>query len=1073
MRLWSILSRSYLRLDAHPPQIPQDTVRLDPLEPRVLLSANVSWTPLNEPGVGGQVTSLSVSPFDSNRILVGGDMLGIGLSTDGGDTWNETAGLKGGGQTVEQFTWVDADTVWAGTARGPYKSDDGGLTWTSKRSGFPSFVGLGFTAPVQKILIDPNNSSRVLAFIGNFRRFNSNNGYTDLGEVWESTDGGENWAQKSTIAAGKHIEQAVYKDNNTIYAIADGKFYRSSDDGSTWGQFGTGLVGSAKWVTKSPTSNSTVWVSTTDGIYKSTDSGANFTKTSSGLPTSGDFRVVEVDQENDGRDVLYANVLDNGTNRAIYVSTNGGTSWTKGSTSYPGNAYFNGSPKVLTIDPNDSDRMFFGSNESIYRTANATSSWVVTSNESSGNGFFTGNGYSGLVAEDFVFNPFDPNESALAALDSGKWFSTDDLQTWKFAKSGYNQGVDRFNGAQTVAFTDTSGANQVIYLASGQFNGNTKLNKTINGGASWTTQSLPSGTTSDIRGLHANFNSGQTNQVWIVRKDSSGNGDVYRSNSSGDSGTWTEVGANIGNAQIITTDFSASNGATFYVGADGGVFKTTDGTNFTKVGAGGPNDVLEITIDPNDSTVLWVADDDTGLWRWNGSSWSQRATSNKIRDVAVDPTDSNRVFYATDEDPFKSNTGESGVWMSETGGGSGSFTQVNQGLRNLRVQTLAFKPGTSTLIAGTNGSGYYRADVGAVYQQASDANNLVSIEAENFDANVGGATDAWTKETGGSGGFHLNSGPDNGNTFNSNYTTSSPRVSYEVNFTQTGTHYVWIRGKAGGSSTGASDSLHVGLDGAAVSTADRITGFNSSFGWKSATMDSGSRATINVTTAGVHTVDVYMREDGFDFDKIVLTTSSSYTPSGNGPAQSERSQPVTTLVDDNFNGTANGAIPTGWARDTGGGSVGVVEFPSVSNKSLRLHDTKNFDGTSATRTFTPANGVVTTEFRFRQSDQDNWTRLQLRSGGTTAIDLRTSGGNIAIEGSSGTTNLLNYASNTWYDIKIVADTNAGTFDVFINDILEASNVAFKNSVTSIDRFHINTGTGAVTNVWIDDLTITA
>jgi hypothetical protein len=39
----------------------------------------------------------------------------------------------------------------------------------------------------------------------------------------------------------------------------------------------------------------------------------------------------------------------------------------------------------------------------------------------------------------------------------------------------------------------------------------------------------------------------------------------------------------------------------------------------------------------------------------------------------------------------------------------------------------------------------------------------------------------------------------------------------------------------------------------------------------------------------VHTINVWMREDGFVFDKLVLTTSATYTPTGSGPPSSPRS----------------------------------------------------------------------------------------------------------------------------------------------------------------------------------------
>ena len=43
------------------------------------------WRPVKEPGCGGWMTSVEVSPFDSKHILVGGDMLSIGLSHDRGE----------------------------------------------------------------------------------------------------------------------------------------------------------------------------------------------------------------------------------------------------------------------------------------------------------------------------------------------------------------------------------------------------------------------------------------------------------------------------------------------------------------------------------------------------------------------------------------------------------------------------------------------------------------------------------------------------------------------------------------------------------------------------------------------------------------------------------------------------------------------------------------------------------------------------------------------------------------------------------------------------------------------------
>lgn len=57
-------------------------------------AADLLWTPLHEPSAGGWITSLAVSPHDHNRILIGGDIIGIGLSDDRGESWQGTFGLK-------------------------------------------------------------------------------------------------------------------------------------------------------------------------------------------------------------------------------------------------------------------------------------------------------------------------------------------------------------------------------------------------------------------------------------------------------------------------------------------------------------------------------------------------------------------------------------------------------------------------------------------------------------------------------------------------------------------------------------------------------------------------------------------------------------------------------------------------------------------------------------------------------------------------------------------------------------------------------------------------------------------
>src|SRR5262249_44522953 len=117
---------------------------------------------------------------------------------------------------------------------------------------------------------------------------------------------------------------------------------------------------------------------------------------------------------------------------------------------------------------------------------------------------------------------------------------------------------------------------------------------------------------------------------------------------------------------------------------------------------------------------------------------------------------------------------------------------------------------------------------------------------------------------------------------NSGYQTTSPELQYQVQFTTPGTYYVWVRAWADDDND---NSVHVGLDGQAVESADRVsTNQYGGWVWFDTTM-AGAVATLVVPSAGVHTINVWMREDGFRLDRLLLTTNGSAAPSGDGPPE--------------------------------------------------------------------------------------------------------------------------------------------------------------------------------------------
>ena len=160
-----------------------------------------------------------------------------------------------------------------------------------------------------------------------------------------------------------------------------------------------------------------------------------------------------------------------------------------------------------------------------------------------------------------------------------------------------------------------------------------------------------------------------------------------------------------------------------------------------------------------------------------------------------------------------------------------------------------------------------------------EVNGQVTIEAERYDVRIPRSGQDWVTESalaGYSSTGYVHAMPNLGVNINTGYVTTSPELVYNVGFTTPGTYYVWVRGQA---DTTSDDSVHVGLDGVGVPTADRIGDFPATWGWLRDTMDAVP-ATLTITTPGLHTIHLWMRQDGLRVDQILLRLDSSATPPG-------------------------------------------------------------------------------------------------------------------------------------------------------------------------------------------------
>lgn len=229
------------------------------------------------------------------------------------------------------------------------------------------------------------------------------------------------------------------------------------------------------------------------------------------------------------------------------------------------------------------------------------------------------------------------------------------------------------------------------------------------------------------------------------------------------------------------------------------------------------------------------------------------------------------------------------AWTQSTQAGLEAFINVDfagehtlnvyMGKDGLRLDKIVLVSDSSWIPAATGPEESARGIFG---QEDSSGHDLVAIEAEHFHGQHQPGIHKWKPDyqPGFAAGAALRALPDNGTEFVELHL--APRLDYNVDFGLPGTYYVWVRGYSADEND---DSVNVGVDGTSYGTAERIT-FNThnTWEWSGRSFDN-SVATIEIPSAGIHTVNLWMHKDGLRVDKIVLSASPAFQPSDSGPEE--------------------------------------------------------------------------------------------------------------------------------------------------------------------------------------------
>jgi photosystem II stability/assembly factor-like uncharacterized protein len=260
---------------------------------------------------GKSIRALAMAASDT-KTLVAGALDGIYRTRDGGDTWTRIspehhAEIK----NVESVAIDPAnpDIIYAGTWHLPWKTDDGGKTWHSIKKGVID------DSDVFTILIDSQNpaSLYISACSGIYRS-------ETAGEMFRKIQGIPYSARRTRML------QMDPTDHKTVYAGTTEGLWKTTDGGANWKRTtGSNLV--INDVMIDPRRPQHVLLATDrSGVLASDDGGMTFTAVNRGF-THRQVATLLVDRRD--KSIVYAGLLNDKEFGGVFVSRDTGQSWTQ------------------------------------------------------------------------------------------------------------------------------------------------------------------------------------------------------------------------------------------------------------------------------------------------------------------------------------------------------------------------------------------------------------------------------------------------------------------------------------------------------------------------------------------------------------------------------------------------------------------------------------------------------------------------------------------------------------------------------------------------------------------------
>lgn len=401
---------------------------------------------------------------------------------------------------------------------------------------------------------------------------------------------------------GRIVDIEMPRNSTSIIyaAAASGGIFKSNDFGATWSPiFDASVSLSMGDIEIDPNNDNTIYAGTGEpntgggsitydgnGVYKSTDAGNTWTNI--GLKNVGTIGKVNVAKTNSS--IIYVaavgNIFQKSTNKGLYRSTNGGSTWTKV-------LFVSDSTSIndVAINPSNSNIVYACAWERISRPTGRVYGGVTSNVYKSTDG---GNTWAKLLADDanrgkmtIDIPPTNPNIAYISVANKNGTFNT----IYKYDGTTFTTIKTGVSGATTYTWwfggiTCSPKTDKVVYYS------DFTLYRTTDGGGRW--NGVAGSSHVDHHCVY--INPVDTNIV-VIGND----GGVYTSTNRLANITW----AKIPDAQVYDFDVNKADETFVSAGFQDNNFAHTSTQNISTWQAYGGGDGVEVRVDPTDKTETY------------------------------------------------------------------------------------------------------------------------------------------------------------------------------------------------------------------------------------------------------------------------------------------------------------------------------------------------------------------------------------------------------------------------------------------------------------------------------------